>query len=203
MTKISRRKFLQLTGVSSLAASTFLFGGRKTVEAATTDGAVPLRIRYAKEVPTTCPYCSLGCGSIVHVAGGEVISIAGDPDHPINEGALCSKGASIFNLRRVYDSKTGKSVLNPSRVTEVLYRAPNSDQWQVKNWDWALREIATRVKKARDASFERLDANGVTVNRTTAIAHLGSAALECEENYLMNKLFRAIGGINMCHHARL
>lgn len=203
MKKISRRVFLKLTGATGAAGGLFFLLGRRATDVAAQTPAKPLRIHYAREVTTICPYCSVGCGAICQVIEGEVVSIAGDPDHPINEGTLCSKGGSMLNLRNIYDPQSGKLVLNPNRLTKVLYRAPFGTEWEEKSWAWALTEIAKRVKATRDATFETKDTNGVTVNRTTAIAHLGSAAIDNEENYLMHKLMRALGVINLDHHARL
>lgn len=195
--KLSRRDFLKLTGVGVGTATLSQLGFEGTAAA-----AEPARIEYAREVSTICPYCSGGCGAICYVKGGEITSLEGDPDHPINEGGLCSKGSSMFNMRYEYDG-LGNRQYNSSRLTEVLYRAPNSSDWEVKSWDWALSEIAKRVKATRDATFELTDDKGVTVNRTTALAHLGSAALDNEENYLLVKMQRALGLINLDHHARL
>lgn len=153
-------------------------------------------------VKTICPYCSVGCGIDVYVQNGEVVHVKGDPDHPINEGSLCPKGASIANLRRVADNH-GNYSPNPARVTKVMYRAPGSDQWEAKDWNWAMARIAEKVKATRDASFQQVDSNGVTVNRTLAMAHIGSAALDNEENYLLVKLQRALGLLRVEHHARL
>lgn len=201
---ISRRTFLKLSGLSMAAAGlTGLGFFPRRAAALPAAPAEELRIRRAREVPTICPYCSVGCGAICYVEGGEITGVCGDPDHPINEGSLCSKGSSLLNLRNIYDPQTGQRRLNPQRVTEVLYRAPYSSRWEVKSWDWALKEIAKRVKETRDATFEIKDKQGITVNRTMAIAHLGSAAIDNEENYLMLKLQRALGVINIDHHARL
>lgn len=151
---------------------------------------------------TICPYCGVGCGICLHTRNGELVAATGDSDHPINEGALCPKGASITNLRQISDEK-GSTILNPRRLTRVLYRAPGGAEWQEKSWEWALTEIALRIKTTRDATFVQQDANGVTVNRTFAIAHLGSAALDNEENYLLQKMHRAMGVVRIEHHARL
>lgn len=160
------------------------------------------KLRQGTETTTICPYCGVGCGIRIRTSGEFIVNAEGDPDHPINEGSLCSKGASLANLRQIY-TKEGKAALNPQRLTKVMYRAPGSDTWVEKSWDWAIPEIAKRVKATRDATFETKDAAGVTVNRTMAIAHLGSAAIDNEENYLMVKLMRALGVINLDHHARL
>ncbi len=197
MLKVTRRGFLKLTGTTAAAASLTGLGLKKTHAE-----YKPVRISYAREVTTICPYCSVGCGIICHVRDGKVINAEGDPDHPINEGTLCSKGSSVMNMAYMYDEKK-KMIPNPNRLTKVLYRAPYSDKWEEKSWDWALTEIAKRIKKTRDETFEQKDENGVTVNRTTAISHLGSAMCNNEENYLFHKLVRAIGIINIDHCARL
>lgn len=142
------------------------------------------RIRGVKAVHSVCPYCAVGCSLNVYVKGGRVIDIEGDPNSPINHGTLCPKGAATFQY-----------TINPSRLTHVLYRAPFSDHWEVKSLDWAMEQIARRIKKTRDETFvERLD-DGREVNHTTAIATLGGATLDIEENYLMKKLFS--GGLGI------
>jgi formate dehydrogenase major subunit len=151
---------------------------------------------------TICPYCSVGCGILLYTRDGELVTASGDPEHPINEGTLCSKGASVMNLRLVPD-KNGKYTPNPRRVVQVLYRAPGASKWEPKSWDWAISRIAAKVKKVRDATFERKDSAGITVNRTFALAHVGSAALDNEENYALVKLMRSLGMVRVEHHARL
>jgi formate dehydrogenase major subunit len=137
------------------------------------------------------------------VKDGELINLEGDPDHPINRGALCSKGSAQFNVRNVYDPETGELRLNPYRVTKVKYRAPGASDWEEKDWEWAMAEIAKRVKATRDATYETTDENGVTVNRTRAIGNLGGAALDDEECYVIQKLARAIGVTYIEHQARI
>lgn len=170
-----------------------------TGEAAASQG---LKTGETQEFKTICPYCSVGCGIILSVKDGELVNAQGDPDHPINEGSLCSKGSSVMNLRLVAD-KFGKYTPNPRRVQKVMYRAPHSTKWEEKDWDWAMTQIAKKVKATRDATFEQKDANGVTVNRTFAITHIGSAALDNEENYALHKLMRSFGVVRLEHHARL
>jgi formate dehydrogenase major subunit len=153
--------------------------------------SLPARVKTGKETTTICPYCGVGCGIIVTVNDGKVVNTEGDPDHPINMGALCSKGAA---LSRIYE--------NPYRLTRVLYRAPGSVQFVPKPWKWAVREIAQRVKSTRDASFQRRDGDRV-VNRTPGIACFGGAALDNEEVYLLGKSMRALGLTNIEHQARI
>ena len=100
------------------------------------------RLRGATVTESVCPYCAVGCGQLIYTKGGQLIDIEGNPDSPINEGTLCPKGANAFQL-----------AVNPHRVTQVLYRAPYSDHWETKPLDWALDQIAQRVKAARDADF--------------------------------------------------
>ena len=154
-----------------------------------------LKTQYAKETTTICPYCAVGCGLIVHTSrqsDGRVINIEGDPGHVINRGALCSKGSSLYQLAE-----------NENRLTEPMYRAPYSSTWQKVSWDWALTEIAKRVKDTRDASFEKNNAKGQVVNRTTAIASVGSAAMDNEECWIYQALLRAMGLVYVEHQARI
>ena len=145
----------------------------------------------ATETTTICPFCGVGCGQVVSVKDGRVVSIEGDPRHPISEGTLCSKGAAAIQVTN-----------NRLRLTAPLYRAPGSDRWEEKSWDWVLPRIALRVKATRDASFQA-EAGGTVVNRTEAIASLGGAALDNEECYLLAKLMRALGIVYLEHQARI
>jgi formate dehydrogenase major subunit len=203
MTKLNRRDFLKSIGMTTVGFK--VFGGAALPEKSLPSWPIklgPTKIKQAHETTTICPYCGVGCGIIVYTENGKVVHTEGDPDHPINEGSLCPKGMSISDLSFVVNQKNMREP-NKQRVMKVLYRAPYSEKWEEKSWDWTLREITDRVKKTRDASFERKDNNGVTVNRTQAIAHLGSASLDNEENYLLHKLMRALGVVNLDHHARL
>jgi formate dehydrogenase major subunit len=149
------------------------------------------------EVTTICPYDASGCGFIVATSDGQVNSIEGDPDHPINRGGACSKGAGMAQLRTV------DGELNPNRLTHVLYRAPNSTEWETKDWDWAIDQIARKVKGTRDANWTEKDDSGYIVNRTDAIASIGSAALDNEECYPLAKMMRGMGLVYLEHHARI
>lgn len=204
--KLSRRNFLKLSGLAALTGTLAAKLGCKPTEE---EGEGPpaadaeeLRIQYADTATTICPFCGVGCGILCYVEDGELVATEGDPDNPINEGSLCSKGSSLFNMAYIYDEE-GNKIQNPSRVTEVLYRAPNASEWEVKDWDWALETIAQRIKETRDAAFEKTDSDGVTVNRCKALAWLGSAMCTNEENYLYHKFSKALGIINIDHCARL
>jgi formate dehydrogenase major subunit len=151
------------------------------------------RIRDAKMVHSVCPYCAVGCGLNVYVKDGKVIDIEGNPDSPINRGTLCPKGSATFQY-----------TVNPSRMTHVLYRAPYSDHWEVKSLDWAMEQIAQRVKKTRDETFVTHLPDGREVNHTLAIASLGGATLDVEENYLMKKLLSGgLGIVSIENQARI
>jgi len=151
------------------------------------------RIRDAQLFHSVCPYCAVGCSQNVYVKDGKVIDIEGNPDSPINRGKLCPKGAATFQY-----------TVNPSRLTQVLYRAPYSDHWEVKSLAWAMEQIAQRVKKTRDETFiERLP-DGREINQTAGIASLGGATLDIEENYLMKKLLGGgLGIVSIENQARI
>ncbi len=184
--ELSRRGFLKLSG-GTIGVS-IVGVGLKPAQAY----AAPLAIQYAKETTTICPYCAVGCGLIVHTREGEVINTEGDPDHPINRGTLCSKGAALYQLHH-----------NESRITEPLYRAKGSKEWKTVSWDWSLDQIAQKIKATRDATFMERNARGQVVNRTDAIASVGSAALDNEECYLFQKLLRSWGLVYIEHQARI
>ena len=189
---LNRRDFLKITGASAAGAAILGLGlDLKPIKS----HAQTLKIRYAKETTSICCYCAVGCGVICstgEAGAGKIINIEGDPDHPVNEGALCSKGASMSQL-----------VNNDARITAPMYRAPNSTKWQKVSWDWALWTIAKRIKKSRDASFEQKNAKGQVVNRTNGIASVGSAALDNEECWLIQGLMRSLGLVYIEHQARI
>ena len=151
------------------------------------------RIRDAKVVHSVCPYCAVGCSLNVYVKDGEVIDIEGNADSPINRGTLCPKGSATFQY-----------TVNPSRLTQVLYRAPYSDHWEIKTLEWAMEQIAQRIRQTRDETFVERLPDGREVNHTLAIASLGGATLDVEENYLMKKLFTGgLGIVSIENQARI
>mgnify|MGYP000870375193 CR=1 FL=1 len=202
---VSRRDFLKITG-GTLAAGSVV--GSMPVAADADAQAAELRIKNAKVTTTICPYCSVGCGILVYTKEGKVINCEGDPDHPINEGALCPKGAPLFQMAN-----------NPTRLKNPLYRAPGASEWKEVQWDWALDQIARRVKETRDRTFKAVSKSKVkekkpdgtevevlkdfVVNRCDGIAHIGSAAMDNEECYLMQKLVRSWGLTWIEHQARI
>ena len=190
MTELTRRSFVAVTAAGSVSSGGLLkklFG--VNVGAPRAHSSAPLR---GTLTTTICPFCSVGCGMLVATEEGKVVNLMGDPDHPINEGATCSKGAA---LRQIWNSD--------QRVTKVRYRAPGASSWVEKDWAWAIPQIAKRIKATRDATFEARDAQGRVVNRTPGLACLGGAALDNEECYSLGKLARALGTTYLENHARL
>jgi formate dehydrogenase major subunit len=183
--EIKRRTFLAASS-GSLVGLLGLDLGRGAAYAA------QAQVDRARMTTTICPFCAVGCGAIVLVARGKVVHVEGDPDHPISCGSLCSKGSAIVQVAD-----------NPRRLTTVKYRAPGSSEWEEKDWDWALRRIAEKVQKTRDATFTAGDPAGRTVNRTEGVACLGGAALNNEECYALGKLARALGLVYVEHQARV
>jgi formate dehydrogenase major subunit len=151
------------------------------------------RLEGATVTEGVCPYCAVGCGQHIYTKNGEIIDIEGNPHSPINEGTLCPKGASTFQLAR-----------NPHRVTHVLYRAPYAKDWERKPLEWALDTIAQRVKDARDSGYTEKDDKGNKLGAVRSIGTLGGATLDNEENYLIKKLFSAgMGVVSIENQARI
>jgi formate dehydrogenase major subunit len=143
-------------------------------------------------VKSICPFCAVGCGQNVFVKDGRVTQIEGDPDSPISRGRLCPKGSASKQL-----------VTSPDRVTEVLYRRPYGTDWERLPLDEAMEMIAERVLRTRAETWEETDEKGVRLKRTLGIASLGGATLDNEENYLMKKLYTALGAIQIENQARI
>jgi formate dehydrogenase major subunit len=141
---------------------------------------------------SVCPYCAVGCGQKVYVSGNRVTQIEGDPDSPISRGRLCPKGSASKDL-----------VTSPLRQTKVLYRRPFGRAWESLDLDTAMEIIADRVIEARRKGWQDVDEHGRRVNRTLGISSLGGATLDNEENYLIKKLFTALGAIQIENQARI
>lgn len=157
-----------------------------------TDELTPRTETADRVVKSICPYCAVGCGQDVYVKNGRVIQIEGDDDSPISRGRLCPKGAASEQL-----------VNSPTRVTKVRYRRPYGTQWEDLDLDTALDMIADRVIETRRRTWEETDSEGRLLRRTLGIAHLGGATLDNEENYLMKKLYTALGAIQVENQARI
>ena len=191
--EVSRRNFLR-TSLGGTAAGTALgsLAALGVNLAPATARAQELHIRNAKTTPGVCPYCAVGCGTLVHTVAGEIVNIEGDPRSPLSEGTLCPKGAAIYQLHK-----------NPNQMTRVLHRKPGAARWDEVELDWAMDRVAELVKKTRDETFvERLD-DGKVVNQTTAIFSLGGATLDNEWNHLQQKLMRGLGVVAIENQARI
>lgn len=193
---MQRREFLKLSCVMGAGV---LVGGLGLNLAPIAAQAATLkktdRVRAARQSTTICSYCAVGCGLVCSTdkKTGAIINIEGDPEHPINEGTLCAKGAGIFQTTAV----------NKNRLTKVLYRAPFSDHWEEKSWDFAIDRIARNFKKERDASFMTTNGQGQRVNRLNTVAHMGSSNLDNEECWVIAAYARTLGLVNLEHQARV
>src|ERR1700719_2611057 len=181
----NRRTFIK-AGSGAIVASVLGFDVRPAYAQ-----SKELKIARTTETRSTCPYCSVSCGVIIHTLGDkaknvtpQVVHVEGDPDHPINRGTLCPKGSSLQ-----------QDIINERRLLKPQVRRPGSDHWEDISWDTALNEIAQKVKKTRDDSFIGKDAQGKTDNRCESIAWTGGCTDTNEFNYLVVKTMRALGGV--------
>jgi formate dehydrogenase major subunit len=156
-----------------------------------TEGA-RARIAGLKVTESVCPYCAVGCSQVVYTRGGELVDIEGNPRSPINQGTLCPKGAASRQL-----------VQQPGRLTKVRYRRPGGTEWEELELEQAMDMIAARVIEARENGWQDTERHGWRVNRTLGFAHLGGATLDNEENYLIKKLFTAMGAVQIENQARI
>jgi formate dehydrogenase major subunit len=199
--KFDRRQFLKISlgAIGTTVAAEAVSLGADT--SALQKYAQGIPIKTGRQVPSLCPYCSVGCGQIVTVSDtGKIIDIQGNPDSPLSEGTLCPKGAATYQL-----------VVNDLRWTKVKYRAPGSDHWEDKPLDWSMNRIAALVKQTRDASFNEYedmpDGKGNMVKKrvmnTYALASLGGATLSNEWNYAQQKLMHGLGVVSIENQARI
>lgn len=189
---LTRRDFLRL---SAGAGSGTALGGLLSAGvnlAPSMAAAQELRIKDAKTTPSICPYCSVGCATLVHTSNGKIINIEGDARSPHNEGCLCPKGAAIFQLH-----------VNPNRPIQVLHRDPGATDWEVWDLERAMTRVAQLVKQTRDETFIEKAENGKLVNMTPAIFALGGATLEIEFNHIHQKLMRGMGIVAIENQARI
>jgi len=198
--EISRRGFLQASGL--VVAGSLAYSLSTQSKAFAVDVESDWKLTGTEESTSICCYCSGGCGTIVSVRDGELISVEGDPDHPINEGGLCAKGAALFQLRNVVDPKTREVKINPNRATRPMVRRSGASEWEEISWDDAIADIAKKVKATRDATFVETD-KGVIANRCNGIASLGGAMLHSEDQYGVVKVMRGLGVTAIDNQARV
>jgi formate dehydrogenase major subunit len=177
--------YRQLTGPDPL-------GRGRAAESPRSEALRPRTDTADRTVSSVCPYCAVGCAQRVYVKDEQVIQIEGHPDSPISRGRLCPKGAASKQL-----------VTGPQREQKVLYRPPYGTQWQELDLDTAMDMVADRVLDARRTGWQDVDPDGNPLRRTMGIAHLGGATLDDEENYLLKKLFTALGAVQIENQARI
>lgn len=200
--ELSRRGLFKAGGAALAAGAAFELASSSPALAAASSTQT-WKLVDTEERTNICCYCAGGCGSLCSVRDGELINLEGDPDHPINEGGLCPKGATMFQLRNIVDPATGEIVKNPERVSKPMVRRPGSSEWEDISWDEAISEIARHVKDTRDASFIETNDDGLTVNYTPAISSLGGSQENSEEEYLILKAMRGLGIIAIDNQARV
>lgn len=188
--ELNRRDFLKFGGATAIGVAAFGALSTSAALAAPKFRAFPLKAKV-KESTTICCYCSVGCGALVTTYEDGVVKVEGDPDHPINQGALCPKGQAMGQINQV------NGALNTYRLTKPLYRAPGAMHWEEKTWDWMINTIAQRAKDTRDKYWND------TAKRVDALASLGGGELDNEECYLLSKMDRALGIVYLEHCARL
>ena len=169
-----------------------VFALSDTAASSRTEGLQARTATADKVVDSICPYCAVGCGQLVYVKDGKILDIEGDSRSPLSQGCLCPKGSATFQL-----------VTNSNRINQVLYRRPHGTKWETIPLEQAMDMVAERVKKTRDETWEDKDKHGNPLRRTMGIAHLGGATLDNEENYLLKKLYTALGVVQVENQARL
>ena len=197
----SRREFLRLTGIGSAGVAASSLGGLGFNVAFAAQRAARRKLEGTTQTPSLCPYCAVGCGTVVASKKDDrtglvrIVNIEGNPDSPISTGSLCPKGAATFQL-----------AVNDLRVTRVMRRKPNATDWDKEEipYDAALDRIAELVSKSRDETFvERDGASGKLINQATGIFALGGAVNDNEENYLIAKVMRMMGVVRIENQARI
>jgi formate dehydrogenase major subunit len=177
--------YRQLTGSDPL-------GRGKAARSKATEAVVSRTATADRVAKSVCPYCAVGCAQNVYVKDEKIVQIEGNPDSPVSRGRLCPKGSASKQL-----------VTSPTRLTKIRYRRPYGTEWEDLDLDTAMEMIADRVLDARRKTWEEADEHGRPLRRTMGIASLGGATLDNEENYLMKKLYSAMGAIQIENQARI
>lgn len=193
---ITRRQFFRLSAAGAGSSSLALLGFSPAEALAEVR---QFKLARTTETRNTCPYCSVSCGIIMHSLGdkaknaaSEIIHIEGDPDHPVNRGTLCPKGAALVDF-----------IHSPNRLKYPEYRAAGSNEWKRISWDDAFTRIARLMKEDRDKNFVAANAAGVTVNRWTTTGFLAASAASNETGYLTHKAVRSLGALAFDNQARV
>jgi formate dehydrogenase major subunit len=196
MADVTRRDFLKVTGATLAGSSLVLLGFSPATALAEVR---EFKLARATETRNTCPYCSVACGVLMYSLGdraknarSSIFHIEGDPDHPVNRGTLCPKGAALIDF-----------IHSPRRLTHPQYRAPGSDHWEPIAWDDALARIAKLMKQDRDANFVAKTPEGLTVNRWLTTGMLAASASSNEVGYLTHKVIRPLGILAFDNQARV
>jgi formate dehydrogenase major subunit len=196
MVTMNRRQFLKFTGASLAGSSLALVGFAPDAALAEVRA---YKLARTTETRNTCPYCSVACGLLMYSLGDKaknakasIIHIEGDPDHPVNRGTLCPKGAGLIDF-----------IHSPSRLQYPEYRAPGSDKWQRISWDDAINRIAKLMKQDRDANFVEKNDQGQTVNRWLTTGMLAASASSNEVGYITHKTVRSLGMLGFDNQARV
>ena len=189
---VTRRDFFRVSGATlagtAVGALTTLGADLRPKVALARD----LRIRNAKVYPSVCPYCAVGCGTLIHVQDNTIVNIEGNPASPVSQGNLCPKGAATFQLH-----------VNPNRLTKVLHRKPGGAEWESIGLDEAMDRVAELVKKTRDETFVERLPSGKLVNATYSLFSLGGATMDDEWNHIHQKLMRGLGIVAIENQARI
>ena len=189
---VSRRAFLKVSGVTAMSTAVGALSALGADLSPKVAKAQEARIKGAEVFRSVCPYCAVGCGTLVHVSDGQIVNIEGNPASPINQGNLCPKGAATYQLH-----------VNPNRLTKVFHRAPGATSWEEWDLERAMDRVAELVKKTRDETFVERLPNGKVVNQTPAIFSLGGATMDNEWNHIQQKLCRGLGIVAIENQARI
>lgn len=194
--QVTRRQFFKVCAAGVGSSSLAMLGFMPTEALAEVR---TFKLTRATETRNTCPYCSVSCGILIYSQGdkaknaiSEIIHIEGDPDHPVNRGTLCPKGAGLLDF-----------VHSPSRLKHPEYRAPGSKEWKRISWDDAFSRIAKLMKEDRDKNFEAKNKDGATVNRWLSTGFLAASASSNETGYITHKVVRSLGMLAFDNQARV
>src|SRR5919202_2412444 len=189
---VGRRTFFQVSGATMAGTAVGALAALGADLTPKVLRAQELRIKNAKVYPSVCPYCAVGCGTLVHTVDGKIVNIEGNPASPVNYGNLCPKGAASFQLH-----------VNPNRLTKVLHRAPGAAEWEVWDLERAMDRVAELTKKTRDETFVERLPNGKWVNQSLGIFSLGGSTVDNEWNHVQQKLMRGLGVVAIENQARI